>query len=210
MDIIYNILCVILSAAVTSFFSVLATKYTYSKKIPLDKLEITYNRVYYPISKLIKSSTMEEVQEKAKPYFVKYDKYVDRSTMRLYKDLCSRDPIDLRGRKAAYQELVNNISNRCEYLRKRLGYLEPSFFRLYTEAPKPLKVKTRILLELCFIYLTVTATYFTSEKITSVLEIIIGILCAAVILEIVIRLIIAGARKIFLKVRRARIKHSRE
>lgn len=49
IDIILELLKVVLPVVITGLFTFFVTKYTYSKNIPLDKLEITYNRVYYPI-----------------------------------------------------------------------------------------------------------------------------------------------------------------
>ena len=40
---------IILPVLITGIFTFLITKYTYHKNIPLDKLEISYNRIYYPI-----------------------------------------------------------------------------------------------------------------------------------------------------------------
>lgn len=44
---------IILPAIITGLFTFFITKYTYNKNRPLDKMEIAYNRVYYPLYQII-------------------------------------------------------------------------------------------------------------------------------------------------------------
>lgn len=51
METLFEILKVILPAVITSLFTFFITKYTYNNNRPLDKIEMAYNRIYYPIYK---------------------------------------------------------------------------------------------------------------------------------------------------------------
>lgn len=89
MEIIIEVLKMVLAPFMTGFFGFLVAKYTYNRNIPLDKLEVAYNRIYYPLFRIIsdKNATMDEVIRKSEIYFEKYDKYVDISTKRSYLQL---------------------------------------------------------------------------------------------------------------------------
>lgn len=54
-DTFIEILKAVLPVIITGIITFLITKYSYHKNIPLDKLEIAYNRIYYPIYCLITS-----------------------------------------------------------------------------------------------------------------------------------------------------------
>lgn len=56
MEKIFDIIKIILPSIITGIFTFLITRYNYNKNIPLDKLEIAYNRVYYPLFRLIKDN----------------------------------------------------------------------------------------------------------------------------------------------------------
>lgn len=72
----------ILPAMMAGVFTFLITKYTYNRNVPLDKLEVAYNRVYYPIYCLIESDKeISQVIEECDFYIMKYRKFVDRSTI---------------------------------------------------------------------------------------------------------------------------------
>ena len=61
MESLMEILKIILPPLVTGTITFIITKYTYNKNRPLDKLEITYNRVYYPIYRLIHKIDVKNV-----------------------------------------------------------------------------------------------------------------------------------------------------
>ena len=59
-------LIAVLATGLITFF---ITKYKYYKNIPLDKLEIAYNRIYYPIYCITKSNIdIQKNIEKCKVY----------------------------------------------------------------------------------------------------------------------------------------------
>lgn len=53
MNIFIDILKTIVPAIISGVFTFIITKYSYNRKVPLDKMEIAYNRVYYPIYRII-------------------------------------------------------------------------------------------------------------------------------------------------------------
>lgn len=156
MEIIFEILKVVLPAIITGLFTFFITKYTYSNNRPLDKMEIAYNRIYFPIYKIISdkniSNDINEVVDKCKIYFVKYDKYIDISTKRLFKTLCNCNK-DAK-KKSIYKNFKGNIYDRNSYLRRRLGYLEPNFVQLYKYTTPGAKSLFRITIGLCLLYAT--------------------------------------------------------
>lgn len=154
MRTIYEILKIILPTIITGLFTFFITKYTYNKNTPLDKIEISYNRVYYPLHRIIsdKSIDINEAISKSKIYFTKYDKYVDISTKNLFKSLC--ECTKETKKKSIYQSFKNNIYNRNSYLRRRLGYLEPNLLQLYKYATSGAKSLFRITISFCIAYST--------------------------------------------------------
>lgn len=67
-----------LLTSVTAFF---VGRYNNFQDRPLDKMEIAYNRVYYPVYRIMREDSIKisTVIEKAKMYFCKYEKYIDRT-----------------------------------------------------------------------------------------------------------------------------------
>lgn len=151
MKTLYEIGKTILPAIMSGIFTFLVTKYTYNKNRPLDKLEIAYNRFYYPLYKIICNkeicNDIDLIINKTKTYLDKYDKYVDKSTFRAYKYLCECNTNTKK--KSAYQNFKNNIHNRNTYLRRKLGYLEPNLLQIYTYSSQSEKFTFRILIECC-------------------------------------------------------------
>lgn len=128
---IFEIIKSVCPAIIAGIITFLITKYTYHKNRPLDKLEITYNRVYYPIYKLIKEKkSQEDVIKKCDFYFLKYNKYVNKSTLIAF-DLIKIEN-ERKKIKKLYGKFITNIYSQNSYLRRKLGYLEPSFFNIYS------------------------------------------------------------------------------
>lgn len=159
METIFEILKVILPAIITSLFTFFITKYTYNNNRPLDKMEIAYNRIYFPIYKIISDKNMSDdidgVIKRSKSYFTKYDKYIDVSTKRIFGNLCSCNKVAKK--KSIYQSFKDNIYNRNSYLRRRLGYLEPNFIQLYKYATPGAKSLFRIFMGVCVMYIALIA-----------------------------------------------------
>lgn len=154
MEMVFDILKVVLPAITTGLFTFIITKYTYNKNRPLDKLEIAYNRIYYPIYKIVsdKNINRDVAIDKINRYLLKYNKYVDISTKRIFESLhkCKKET----KKKFVYQKFKDNIFNKNSYLRRKLGYLEPNLVELYKYSMPSTKSMIRIILELYIIYFT--------------------------------------------------------
>lgn len=158
MKILLEIINILLPAAVTGIFTFWTTKYAYSKDVPLQKMEIAYNRIYYPLYNLLqnikyKNLTQEEKEQlysQISNYLKKYNKYADRTTMRLFKVLCIKDSNEL------FENFCNNIYDRCSFLRRKLGYLEPNILKIYTYLPRNEKLTLNIILLFTFTYISAT------------------------------------------------------
>lgn len=157
MKAFYELIKVILPPIIAGFFTFLVTKYTYNKKIPLDKMEVAYNRIYYPIFKILYekkefvSSNVDDIISKIQPYLKKYSKYADRATMKAFKMLKENKD------KYSYDNFASNIYERNMYLRRRLGYLEPNLLQIYTYSSKNEKSIIRIFSEILLFYFTFVA-----------------------------------------------------
>ncbi|MGN0408670.1 MAG: hypothetical protein ACI4EJ_10440 [Bacteroides sp.] len=186
METLFEIIKIILPTIITGIITFLITKYTYNKNKPLDKLEIAYNRVYYPIYKLIKTDNINLIISKTKLYVDKYYKYIDKSTLNSFYYLyeCKTNT----KRKAAYKNFKNNIYDKNSYLRRRLGYLEPNILQIYTYLSGSEKSTLRILLELSIIYVSLGVASFTKDKIQSLFVCLIIILIIIIVLELVYKM----------------------
>lgn len=159
-----DIISAILSAAITSLAGFFVAKYTHNKSIPLDKLEYVYDEVYYPIYKFINDknncNNIYLIKNSIKIYFDAYEKYLDFSTIKIYKELCNCSTESKQ--KRIYKRFYNNIYDVNIYLRKRLGYLEPNIFQLYkySSAKDKALFNTIITLAITYILIIFSATFF--------------------------------------------------
>lgn len=137
---------------VTGIITFLITKYEYHNNLPLDKLEIAYNRVYFPIYRMLnENAEQKDIIEKSQGYFKKYYKYVDRSTLKAFELVEVNGTID----KKAYENYKENIFSLNVKLRKKLGYSEPNVFFMYKYLPKSDKRLLRFMLEIAFLYIMI-------------------------------------------------------
>lgn len=162
MNSIFEMAKVILPVLITNIFTFIITKYTYNRNTPLDKLEIAYNRIYYPICRIIHNENdMQKNMNQIEVYLYKYNKYVDNSTMRLFKlfQKCKK----VARKRSIYIQFKDNVYNRHSYLRRRLGYLEPNFAQLYKCFMPSEKSFFRISIELCIIYCAIMSDEITAN-----------------------------------------------
>lgn len=178
MGIFIEIMKIVLPTIVGGIFTFLITKYTYNKNVPLDKLEIAYNRIYCPLYQLLYGKKLEEAKldiTKISFYLQKYNKYVDRTTLKAFDLFCKcKDEETLLNFK-------NNIYNKNTYLRRRLGYLEPGIWQMYAYSPKSEKSTIRIGVELltCYIFVilvSVTRGFFQAIGLISVIVLLLIII----------------------------------
>ena len=141
----------LIGALIAGTFTFWVTKYNYHKDIPLDKYEIAYNRVYYPVYHLISSNKdLSDVIKKSDLYFKKYMKYVDKSTIVSFRNLQKNTT-----KEKSYMNFRDNIYAMNSKLRRRLGYLEPDIFSMYKYSSPSDKRLVRIFLELLGIYFSI-------------------------------------------------------
>lgn len=171
MNVLFEILKITLPVIITGVITFLITKYTYNNNRPLDKLEIAYDRVYYPLYKLIKNESINKnidlIISKTEKYLNRNDKYIDRSTLHAFRSLCKCNTETKK--KDAYENFKDNIYNRNSYLRRKLGYLEPSFLQTYMYMSKAEKSTFRIVVEFCCTYLFALFGSLFTGKVQSVL-----------------------------------------
>lgn len=160
MDAFVEIIKIILPACITGLVTFLVTKYNYHRNVPLDKMEITYNRLYYPLYRLVqKDMEIPKLIEESETYLKKYKKYMDRSTQVAFTFLKENTKS-----KKAYANFKNNIIDLNIRLRRRLGYLEPNALNMYTySAPREKRV-FRLVFEVTAMYLTTLILSFSIEN----------------------------------------------
>lgn len=203
MKTLFEILKVILPAVITSLFTFFITKYTYNNNRPLDKIEIAYNRIYYPIYNIISDKNINddinEVIKRSKSYFTKYDKYVDISTKRIFENLCNCNKVAKK--KSIYQSFKVNIYNRNSCLRRRLGYLEPNFIQLYMYSTPIAKSLFRITICFCIMYIALIL-YSITINISSIVSNISAAVFAISLLWIICEVVWCFFRFLYYKIRK--------
>lgn len=191
MEILFEIFKNILPAIIAGMFTFFITKYTYSKNIPLDKLEIAYNRIYYPIYMILSNkennNDINYVINKSRLYLNKYKKYADRSTLAIFDSLCRCNKNAKR--KSIYKIFKNNIYDKNSYLRRRLGYLEPNPLQMYKYSSSSDKSSVRVLLEFLAIYILIWIGGITDYTKT-VCAYIIAVLMIILFIEIICKFIV--------------------
>lgn len=126
---------------------------------------------------------MDFVINKSRPYLDKYNKYVDRTTIRAFKTLV--DSNTYTKKKTAYEKFEDNIYDRNSYLRQRLGYLEPSFFQMYKYLPSSQQLLFRFVLELLFMSVFVILGISGIEILYDISIIGISVIIAIFVIEII-------------------------
>ena len=184
MEIFIKILKIILPTIISGLFTFIITKYNYNKNVPLDNFKIAYNRVYYPIYKILcdenTNKKIEQIIFKISPYLKKYDKYVDRATLKAFKLLNEFKD------ETTFENFRTNIYNKNSYLRRRLGYLEPSFFQIYFYSSKNERSTFRILIEFIIIYVCFIITGLTKSKIQTIFTWITIIFAIIFVIELIL------------------------
>lgn len=177
MDIFMETIKEVVPVVITGIITFLITKYTYNKNVPLDKLEIAYNRIYYPIYQLLYDKKLKDVITNIPQisfYFQKYNKYVDRATLKSFDVFCKYKDKD------TLQNFKNNIWNKNSYLRKRLGYLEPGFLQWFVYSSKTEKSTFRIFLEISFFYICAIIVNVLKDPTQTVVA-LIALICLIII-----------------------------
>lgn len=185
MDIFMEITKEVVPVVITGIITFLITKYTYNKNVPLDKLEIAYNRIYYPVYQLLYNKNLQDVItniSKISFYFQKYNKYVDRATVKAFRLFVENKDTN------TFENFKTNIYNKNSFLRRRLGYLEPNFFQMYAYSSKNEKSVLRILIELIIIYIGFIVGSLTKNIIQIICTWTVIIVVIGFIMELIILL----------------------
>lgn len=160
MDLLSDVIKFIVPTIIGGLITFLVTKYSYNRNISTDKLAIAYNRVYYPIYRLITDETNKDlIVEKSNNYIKKYKKYVDKSTI-----IALRNLMENVDNKQEYKIFTNNIYEMDSKLRKRLGYLEPNILSIYKYIAPVEKRVLKMFIEFIGCYLSITIVSFLDES----------------------------------------------
>lgn len=198
MNIFLEMMKILLPAVITGTFTFFTTKYSYSKDVPLEKMEISYNRIYYPLYQFLQNINYKNLNQEEKEqlysrissYLSKYNKYADKSTLILFKLLSERNSNEI------YKKLCDNICDRCSFLRRKLGYLEPNFLKIYTCLPKSEKRTLNIVLLVTFTYIFATLISVTNGKLQQFFIVLCGTSFVLLIYELVWKFVIFIFEKI--------------
>ena len=189
MNIFIDILKTIVPAIISGVFTFIITKYSYNRKVPLDKMEIAYNRVYYPIYRIIyynkkfNKMKIDTTICKISLYLNKYNKYADRSTINTFNALCKYKD------RQSYNNFINNIYDKNSYLRRRLGYLEPNVMQIYKYLSKSEKSTLRISVEVLIIYICAITINIVQNEFQMMLSYLFTIIIGVIIIEIIVKFI---------------------
>lgn len=188
-----EILKIALPSCITGMITFFITKYNFHQNTPLDKYEFAYNRIYYPIYRLLMNNTpIQELVIKSRQHLVKYNKYADRTTLIAFLYL-EKYPYQ----KKAQNNFNDNIVHINSKLRHRLGYLEPNILNMYTYSSPTEKRFARIIIELMLAYLSLLAFSTLGFKIIKDFSaIVFAISFVSLILEIAIVLFLFIKNKI--------------
>lgn len=131
MEIFGNIIVSIITASLTFII----TRYEIYKKRPTDKLEISYNKFYYPAlvwgEKLNFTCTAyDNYVSQVKTRIKAYDKYVTGETKKLFSKL-EESLIDHKDTVAAYEKFYKDIKHNNQKLRSEIGYIEPNYIEKF-------------------------------------------------------------------------------
>lgn len=173
----------------TFIATLLITRYTMRRNIPLGKLEISYNRIYYPILTLLDNdANQEDLVNDLELRIKKYKKYFNLTTLRIYSDLQSTIK-NKKSTKRIYKKLENDIYDTCYYLRGKLGYLNPGYYKAFLSLSFDKKLVVLALLDLLIIYILCFISFFpydgimelTSAFVVAFFIILLAIICLQII-----------------------------
>lgn len=140
----------------TAFFTFCITCYSIKYNRPSKNMEIAYNRIYYPITRILSDDSLDlSVKfENIKLCLEKYQKYANPSTLKSFQILYE----SLKDKKALrknYTMFNDNINFQCFKLRKILGYMNTNIFEVYSYSSKNQKYKFRLFAFFFVIYIII-------------------------------------------------------
>jgi len=149
---------------------------------------MAYDKVYYPICCLLKSEkSRDTIITECETYLNDNAKHVDRSTLKAFRYL--KDSEDKQ--KKAYDNFVNNVYSLEIKIRRRLGYLEPNIFVLYTYSSPIEKRVIRMTLEIMVGYIPLLIMSITNnEKMNRFCVTISMLFLGIFVIEFLVRIVI--------------------
>lgn len=192
---------ILIAPIISGVVTFLITKYKYYKNVPLDKLEIAYNRVYYPIRRIIKNEKdVAKIINSCDMYFLKYDKYMAASTKIAFRYLKESNVFD--DAEHARINFSKNVDKISSVLRRRLGYLDGTFFEIYQYCDPLDKRQIEIIVEFLVIYVLIAFSYIINiwwiQYILIAIALLIGLVMVVELLWVLVNFI---KRKIMVFIR---------
>jgi hypothetical protein len=164
-----NIISPLFPVLLTGLITFFITKYTQNRNIPLDKLEIAYDRVYYPISKIMKACPSENIdhemlQNKMENILLKYDKYISQSTINTYNNYLIRYQSSDKKTNRYFSLFCSNILSYNSKYRFKLGYPQDNVIENYKYLEKRAKRAIKSVIGLLIGYLLIAIYDYFSFK----------------------------------------------
>ena len=168
MEVIFEIVKTIVPIILTGIITFWVTRYTQNRSVPLEKMELAYNRVYYPMYKIMRNKKWselchEEIKKEMDCRLKKYDKYISQSTRSTYNDYIKAFENGKRN-KVYLQNFQNNILSYNNRLRYYLGYPQASVWEMYTYLDKKSKRLIKLCMCVAIIYILPILYALSNEK----------------------------------------------
>lgn len=174
----------------TGLITFLVTKYTISWNVPLDNMKIAYNRVYYPLVRVMRDTTYktvdhQELQKLMEHLLLKYDKYISPSTVRTYKNyLRAFNKDNNKNIKTEYLQFYDDVILFSSKLRGKLGYVSASNFENYKSLPKSDQRVFKLSVTFLFLYIAVFLYNFSKWEVLVYIIIILTVYMVCLIIYI--------------------------
>lgn len=136
MSIIQNVLSPILPAVVTGLITFFITRYSYRNQTTIDKIEIAYDKFYYPVFQYIfKHPNLEEFDELinlCEKLMQENEKYISDKTIEFYYSFKkASEGSNKENIRRCYETFERNIKQANNRLRYRIGYYQPNIMDHY-------------------------------------------------------------------------------
>lgn len=180
-----DLLTELLPVLATGIITFLVTKYTMSWNVPLDNMKISYNRVYYPLIRVMRNTTYktvnhQELQQLMNYLLLKYDKYISSSTKRTYDNyLKVFNQNSKTNIKTEYMQFYDDVNLFNSKLRGKLGYVRANNFENFKSLSKSEQRIFKLSVTLLALYIAVFLYSFLKlEKLEFIIIILsVYLLC---------------------------------
>lgn len=159
-----------------------------NRQKPNENLEIAYNRVYYPLYRLIQNNKPDdnidynEIAKNIASKIIRYEKYFNPTTLKVYKQF-EKAIEDNYNVKNIYILLKENIYSQNTYLRRVLGYLTPNIFQTYYNSSQKDKLCFRFIIYISILYVLI-AFYSVLQYFFGKINILVSIMIILLIMII--------------------------